>query len=332
MVALRCWLCVGLCLVCVAATASLYETRTSYKRAVFALETGRITEFKRLKRSLRDYPLYPYLEYFEARAHIAGITPLEAQAIRDSMADLHLGKRFYNRWLIIQARGNHWERYLRYYQPTESAEARCYYLRALYRSGQKSAALDQVADLWVVGKSQPRACDSLFEVWINAGRLTEDLAWERLHLAIQANERALGRYLLKFFSGSQATAARAYYDGHVRPSVVKSSSWFADTEHGRIALNHGLIRYGNRDAEAAAAAWRSHRDRYGFTEEQKILLDHQMIVALAREGTMPTVEPNTFAAALIESVAAAAVANQRWVTAQEWIASRAITWVCLPRL
>ena len=69
--ALRRGLWLGLCILCLDVSANLYEARTTYKRAVFALETGRTGDFRRLKATLRDYPLHPYLEYYDARSRIS---------------------------------------------------------------------------------------------------------------------------------------------------------------------------------------------------------------------------------------------------------------------
>ena len=47
----------------------LASQRALYPRALAALAEGRAGEFASLKERLRDYPLYPYLEYREYQAH-----------------------------------------------------------------------------------------------------------------------------------------------------------------------------------------------------------------------------------------------------------------------
>ena len=146
---------------------------------------------------------------------------------------------------VAECAGPTWsvERLPRQLRPSESAAARCNYVRALYRSGEREAALKQVRDLWVAPESQPKTCDPLFDVWIAGGHLDQDAVWERLALALDANEVSLGRYLLRFFNTTNAAAGRLYYDAHVRPRTVRSMGRFPDTDGGRRALRHGLLRY-----------------------------------------------------------------------------------------
>ncbi|MGB5777165.1 MAG: hypothetical protein WBP89_21145, partial [Sedimenticolaceae bacterium] len=47
----------------VPAAADLIDQRTNFEKAEKALQRGELDEFDRLRTGLRDYPLYPYLEY-----------------------------------------------------------------------------------------------------------------------------------------------------------------------------------------------------------------------------------------------------------------------------
>ena len=140
-----------------------------------------------------------------------------AKELRVEFAESPIGERFYRQWLNAQVRRGRWEVYLANYEPSDSAAARCNYLRALYRSGERAAALAQVGDLWVAPESQPKTCDPLFDVWIAGGHLGQETVWARLTLALEARETTLARYLLRFFDTENAAAGRLYYDAHVRP-------------------------------------------------------------------------------------------------------------------
>ena len=45
--------------------------RSEFLAAEQALQRGKTKEFQRLKAQLRDYPLYPYLEYEALRKHLS---------------------------------------------------------------------------------------------------------------------------------------------------------------------------------------------------------------------------------------------------------------------
>ena len=42
-----------------------------------------------------------------------------------------------------------------------------------------------------------KACNSVFALWKKKGLLTDDLRWQRIRLALQANQFSLARYLAR---------------------------------------------------------------------------------------------------------------------------------------
>ena len=296
--------------------------RTQYKSAVHALQTGRTGEFRRALRELEGYALHPYLVYYDVESRLRHVPPSEAVAARNALATMPLGERLYGRWLVAQARRGRWQVYRDYYEPQQRVDARCYHARALYRTGDREAALALVPDLWVAGQSQPKACDPLFEVWMAAGGRTEELTWQRLGLAIEQNERTLARYLLRFFSGSRAKAAQAYYDGHVRPEVARQSARFPDTEYGHQALAHTLTRYARSSPRAAAATWEGYRKRGFLPDGIRKYVEERVTLALARLGEFPSdtdpADP-AHSPAFRAGMAEANIAHLRWARGAAWI-------------
>ena len=206
----------------------LYDQRIDYQRAVAAVRAGRSREFRRTAAKLGDYPLKIYLDYYQAQGRTSVMSAKRAKELRVEFAESPIGERFYRQWLNAQVRRGRWEVYLANYEPSDSAAARCNYLRALYRSGERAAALAEVGDLWVAPESQPKTCDPLFDVWIAGGHLDQDTVWARLTLALEARETTLARYLLRFFDTENAVAGRLYYHAHVRPRTVRSLSRFPE--------------------------------------------------------------------------------------------------------
>ena len=273
-------------------------------------------------RDLEGYALHPYLVYYDLESRLRHLSPADAVEARKTLADMPLGERLYGRWLVSQARRGRWQVYRDHYVPQQRADARCYHARALYRTGDREAALALVPDLWVVDESQPKACDPLFEVWMAAGLRTEEMAWQRLGLAIESNERTLARYLLRFFSGARARAAQAYYDGHVRPEVARQRSRFPDTEYGHEALAHALTRYAARSPRAAADAWEGHRERLSLSDGIRTYIDERVALGLATLGEFPPgVDPaaDSHSPAYRTGMATASIAHRRWSAATGWI-------------
>ena len=316
----------------VAAELSLYEQRLAYQRAVHAIRLGRNGEFRREQARLKDYALQPYLVYHDAQRRLSSLSAKKMRQVRADLADTPLAPIFHRNWLNAQVRRGRWEAYLANYEPSDDAAARCNYLRALYRSGQRSAALDQVRDLWVAPRSQPKTCDPLFEAWIASGRLRQEAVWARLAQALDAGEVTLARYLLRFFNAGNVAAGRLYYDVHVRPRTVRSWSRFKDDDGGRRALRHGLLRYADRDAEDAFALWTKVGPKRSFPDADRHYIEERLAAALAEEtGKAPATPPASFAPDSVERVAQALVWHRDWAAAAAWIQALPPAVVAKPR-
>ena len=299
--------------------STLYEQRATYKKALDHLTAGRMKDFNRLRESLGDYVLHPYLDYYELQSRISSADPEAVTKFRTSYSDLPVADIVYYRWLKRLGGQRRWETFLEFYEGSSNAELRCYHLRALYGTGAKKAALEQVADLWLVPKSQPKACDPLFELWIDRGNLTESMVWTRLELALEANSRSLGRYLQRFFESPNVKPwAQSYYTVHVTPSTVTRTSRFTtNTRYSRAVIAHGLKRLADRDPEAANAAWLSYQDSHDFSADTAREIGQALLVGNARNGRFPDHQPVENAP--IEDIALAALTHQSWSDLTFWI-------------
>ena len=310
---------------------SLYEQRLAYRRAVQALRAGRSAEYRRQTAKLKDYALQPYLVYYAAQGRIAKMSATRARELRADLAATPIAERFFRQWLNAQVRRGRWDIYLKNYEASDDAAARCNYLRALYRSGERGAAFAQVRDLWVSAESMPKACDPLFEAWIAAGHLDQDTVWARLTLALDANEVGLARYLLGFFDRANVAHGRLYVQVHAQPRSVRQLSRFADNDGGRRALRHGLLRYARQDAEQALTLWAQVREEFAFASADRRYIHEQLVAAAVEQGGVPGDGPMGFSASVIERVALATVRSRQWGAAALWISALAPDLAAQPR-
>lgn len=302
------------------AAQTSYQQRIAYRAALSQLRVGNAGAFRRIKSDLRGYALHPYLEYHELSSRLSSASAEDVLAFREAYADLPVTPLLYQRWLKRLGQQRDWKGFLSHYQESNDPELRCYHGRALYGTGRKDEALAQVAELWLVGKSQPEVCDPLFKAWIDNDNLTEGMVWERLDLALQANERQLARYLQRFFSGARKTWAQSLYNVHVTPDLLAKTERFeTDEELARAVISHGLKRLAARDAEKANALWQRYRQTHEFPAAVVQELDQVMAVALAGEGTFPTERPEAQPPHFVMEMAKAAVARQNWSEAYYWI-------------
>lgn len=299
----------------------LETQRDLYRQAKDALKDGRASEFQQLKSALTDYPLYPYLLYNEALKRLSSLTPDQAIKLRTQLEGSVLEDEFFQRWLDMQARRNRWQVYVDHFEPTTDAEKHCRYLRALFRLGHQDEALAAVPELWTVGVSQPKECDPIFDVWINRGHLTSDIAWSRLQLAVEERSTILARYLLRFFPRSEQATARLLYDVYRRPTLVRNVNRFPDTVRGRYVLSYGLRRYARDEAGRALALWQKHKDEFDFSSQLEQSTENELAFWAARDGILLSEIKPTYTYDTIERIADTAIAQREWQVAYDWLNS-----------
>ena len=163
-----------------------------------AIDSNNQALYRQLQPSLKEYPLYHYLEYRQLKRSLPSAKPEDVATFLDDYADTPLAGLLRKRWLNQLASRKQWPEYLRFYDPADgNISRRCHYLNALLQTGRKEQAFAQVEPLWLHGRSRPKACDPVFQAWRKVGHLTTDLVWQRIGLAMNKGQVKLVGYLKK---------------------------------------------------------------------------------------------------------------------------------------
>jgi soluble lytic murein transglycosylase len=171
---------------------SLDEQRSRYSQIKQAWDNHQMDVVDQLMPTLKDYPLYPYLEYRQLTDDLMNEPVVSVTQFVQANPTLPSARTLKNRFVNELARREDW-RGLLAFSPDKpgTTEAQCNYYYAKYNVGQTQDAWDGAKTLWLTGKSQPNACDPLFSAWRASG--TQDpLAYlERIRLAMQAGNTRL---------------------------------------------------------------------------------------------------------------------------------------------
>lgn len=233
---------------------SRYEQRQSYKQLLTYLESRQFTRFQSEKQSLRDYPLYPYLEYRYLIRRLSRQSQADIDEFTTQYVDTPLANQLKQNWLYSLGKRGQWRDYLAAYSPDDnnSKENQCFYPYALHRNGETQAALKAAKALWLVPFSQPDECDPSFKLWRDAGGLTPDVAWQRYESAIKANEITLANYLERYLDRADRGDAAKLKRLHTRPRRLAQENLNGlNTERGRSTFDNSLYRLIRRDAKMA---------------------------------------------------------------------------------
>jgi len=259
------------------------QQRADFVAAEQALQRGAITKFKKLTPQLQDYPLYPYLRYEYLRTRLHKRPAEEINTFIDTFHDSPLSARLHFRWIKKLAQNGRWKEVEQHYRPGNNVTLACYYRRALLNKGDQEAAFDGLQQLWLVGYSQPRACDPLFTAWHDADFIDDSLAWQRIQLAMGKRKLTLTRYLTRFLSKKERVWANKWIEVHRKPSRVLSAKRFA-SEHlmRNTIIVHGLKRMARTSPIKAANAWQTEiSTRYPFSDDEITTVERAIAMAMA---------------------------------------------------
>lgn len=306
--------------------AYLQEQRRHYRAAKAALRKGYLQTYRQHYDKLLDYPLKPYLEYSELRRRLYLLPYQEVDQFLHRYDNSYLARRLLVQWLETLAERRHWHDFQSYYRANlGSTELRCQYLQARLHNGEEQA-LDDVAELWNVGKSQPDACTPIFNAWLQAGRLTSELAWSRHRKALESRRRALAKYVSGLMPAADQPLAQLYQEVDSYPQRIRQRRRFAEqSARMQQIIQHGIRRYARQDPVDALYQWQRYDAQQLFADAERGETQQYLATRLARAGHLQAAErlleqaDNITSSALIEWLARDALGNRDWPKVYRWL-------------
>lgn len=310
----------------VCAAPDIAQQRAGFEAAERALKQGNQPEFQRLLSTLRDYPLYPYLLYQEMQPRLDKAGAAEVLAFLRDYPDTPLAPRLRADWLQLLAGRNRWNEFITTYTPTSDVEMQCLYRKAQLETGNNTEAFRKIEALWLSGRSQPAACDGVFDHWRTAGGLTRDLVWQRLRLALEAGQIDLARGLGRFVAPDEQPWVDLWVQVHEKPELILNPARFEGAQPIMPSiLAHGIKRMARSDAARAATIWDDMAARHAFTIDERNTVQRVLALALvaqkqpgarARLEALPSAQED---APVREKRIVLALNDSDWSAARRWI-------------
>ncbi len=233
-----------------------------------------------------DHPLKPYVEktYWQRHPNVKYQTEIENYLTVYQNTPLEWPVR--KSWLQYLRKHDHKATYINNYRKTTNNELTCTYLQyQLDLGAPEKAILSQVSDLWVVGKSQPKECDSLFSLWSKKGYLNQARVWQRITLAAQGGDRNLLPYLKTLLPKSEQYLADLYKKVRSDPSAAAGLYRYKNKTVKESEIAHyGVKRLVWRDRDLALKAWEKLDKMFDYSDEQKADVYYTFALSLASSG------------------------------------------------
>jgi soluble lytic murein transglycosylase len=266
---------VGMLLLPVLASAGITpQNRQLYSKAEESVKRRNWSQFDQLRDQLDEYPLALYLDYYRLESQLRKTSGDEAVLFMEASTDTPLQLRFKDKYLRRSGRDRRWEDYLKVAtEPPRDITLQCYYYRARVQAGEQEEAWAAARRLWNYGKSRPKACDPLFEGWMKAQQLDDELIWQRMLKAFDARHGGLIGYLSKLGGKEIERWGEVMLTMYRHPASLGQSSLLpADDPRAVDIVAHGLPRLAKVDVAHALRLWKNYESRYPFTEVQRHLV------------------------------------------------------------
>ena len=243
-----------------------------------------------LRRDIGDYPLFPYVELARLRAD----WPRVAVPVIEEFLERHDGEpvtyRLRRQWLRRLADRREWRKYLEWYPGGNSVDLKCHHARALLETGDMAGGLSAAGGLWMSGKSQPKACDPVFAVWLESDRFAPSLAWERIGLAMARGNVRLVRYLERFLEPEDRRLSRLWREVHENPRGVGKVGLDGESSKVQAILAHGLERIARRDPDGAVRALSALEERIELRDAVRARVARRIGLSFASQHEPRAVE------------------------------------------
>lgn len=228
--------------------------RQLFQQIYSDLQAGNPDKFASLAAEMRQYPLYPWLEYTDLKQHFdtlpdATVLDFIRRNPDSLMADalhLQLAKRF--------ATKQDWQTLLTTIPATlDDTDTQCYRTQALAAVGQKDAALELGKQTWMtISKSLSDACIPVTDLLRHHVMLTTSDYWERIRAALDKNQTTLATQLAAALPPEAQTAVTTWIQIRSAPAeALPAAMQQTDTPYLRDAIAFGLERLAKKESRAS---------------------------------------------------------------------------------
>ena len=246
---------------------SLAELRKSYIEADRLLNRKRAGQWLKLSPKLENYPLYPYLRLKEIRVTQSQFTNSEISQIISEM-EIPIPNRFKSWWLNRLIARNDWDLISLHYGNSSNPELQCKHTQALIKTKQYEKAGPAIRRLWLVGHSQVKQCDMVFEFALKKGVIDDDLIWQRILLSKASSRQSMTKYLDGLLRSqdlrnwvTQLNLTGSLPQTRIERNLLK----WSQSKYGQDVIHYQVTRLAKRDLSNTATFWQRLKIAYPET-------------------------------------------------------------------
>lgn len=273
-----------LCIIYSLPLAANASTVSGFDRLQFKYTLSQIKDNKDANiNSLKGYPLYPYLVYEKLNNNFSTASPAEINRFLDENTPSRLADSVWQRWIKRLSNEKQWVKIRDIYNPQRANTAsQCYYLTARYHTKHFTLKdITQATDLWMSAKSQPKACDFIFNKLIKSKRISKNDIWQRLELAMDKRNRKLAHSLIKHLPSDEVNIAKQYINAYKNPKKALKSKYIGKGRYSRKVIRYAIKRITQRNYKEGAKYWKRYKNKAPFTPAERYTIEGHLALRAA---------------------------------------------------
>ena len=270
------------CMTTHAATSeqSLSILRKTFLQAEQYIQQDRESDFFALVDTLKDYPLYPYLQYQWLTHHLQ-----DSAAILNFMQN-HPTSRYtpllHSKWLKDLGQKQNWLTFVQYYENSQDRELECYFALARYQLGEQSASIETAKQFWLSGQPQPPTCEALWPMLQNSVEFKLELIWQRFQNAFTQNNISLARQMLVLMPTADRDRAEVWLNLQAQPSrVAQTAIWKKTDPQAGMLFAHSILNLLDTDPESAMQTWDAEKNDFQIPPDKLAEVERRLGLELA---------------------------------------------------
>ena len=252
------------------------EDRKQFKSLYSSLKAKKSADISALK----NYSLYPYLEYQQIANNLSGTSTQRIETYILNNADSPLSVKLRDGLMERYNDEGQWgQTFTLFQEENGSIKARCLHTQARIELGDTKNALIEGKKLWMSGRDRPKQCDALFKLLASNGQINKEDYWQRITLAMDRGATSLSKSLSGRLGKRDRSLVKVWIQARRNPEkALKKAILGDDTAHSRDVVAYAIKRIARKNTKKAKKQFQSALKNYKFDIPQQAEINRYIAV------------------------------------------------------
>lgn len=263
--------------------SNLTSDQKTFLNAYDAIKANDRPLIAQYKKQLKDYPLYPYLQYLDYKYHFDQTPESLIENFLLKTPNSPLPGLLKSKWLRHLGKTKQWNLYLKHYDAnTRSSTLKCYFVRANIAKKRDQSVQKLAQSLWSDHITLPKACKPLDKYLRNKKLVTGSMVWKKVQLAMKKGKTKSAKRIARDLSRKDQKALDYWISVYKKPAKVdnKMPSTISPVVKKQI-FKQGVKRLSYSKPELALSILKNRAEQYGVKEKQLRQLSRQISLRFA---------------------------------------------------